>query len=222
MKLCTSCEQQNPDDAQFCLRCGTSFAEVAPPPQSEAFQDERQLWRILIGPHKAIQFWLAEGWSWKPATEYYLETFKRFKTSAGHRFTVTWHWPAFLFDPFLWFLYRKMYMYAMIYALGPVVSAYITGDVTVGIVWRIMAGVSANYIYFWHLKDHLAKITSQQGLDHMARLRLMGENGGVQPYVIWLGLALTLLWMGIVIAIIEQGPPEGDPFPETESPPKFF
>jgi len=222
MKLCTSCEQQNPDDAQFCLRCGASFAEVTPPPQAEAFQDEREPLRILVGPTKAIQFSVTGGWSWKPAAEYYLETFKRFKTSAGPRFTVTWHWPAFLIDPFLWFLYRKMYMYAFIYFIGPAASWMLTGDFSVGIVWKIMAGVSANYIYFWHLKDHLAKITSQQGLDHMARLRLMGENGGVQPYVIWLGLALTLLWMGIVIAIIEQGPPEGDPFPETESPPKFF
>ncbi len=72
MKACTSCEQQNPDDAQFCLRCGTSFAEVTPQPQPEAFQDEKQHWRNLICPIKAIQFSLAEGLSWKPATEYYL------------------------------------------------------------------------------------------------------------------------------------------------------
>lgn len=224
MKPCVSCDQQNPDDAQFCLRCGVSFAEISSPPQSEASQDERHLWRIIIGPNKAIQFSLAKGWFWEPATEYYLGVFKRFKTSAGPRFAIAWHWPAFLFDPFLWFLYRKMYMYALIYAIGPVVSTYITEDVTVGIVWRVMAGVSANYIYFWHLKDHLARITSSPDLARMAQLRLMGENGGVQPYVLWLGLALHLLMVGAIIAAMGEGEEllQESPLPEADSPPKFL
>ena len=43
------------------------------------------------------------------------------------QFALTWNWPAFLFISFLWFLYRKMYLYAAVYAIGPMVSTYLTG-----------------------------------------------------------------------------------------------
>lgn len=107
-------------------------------------------------------------------------------------------------------------MYALVYAIGPVVSAYLTGDFTVGIVWRIMAGATGNYIYYWHLKDQLQTIASRSGLDPMAQARLLGQEGGVQPYVLWLGIALHLLMIGILIAAVGEGPPGEMPFPGTE------
>ena len=66
---------------------------------------EQDLWRAFIGPN----------------ADRYLERFKKFSTQ-NPSFALTWHWPAFVFEPFLWFLYRKMYAYAMIYALGPVIA----------------------------------------------------------------------------------------------------
>ena len=192
--------------------------------QPEALSDEQQLLQTFIGPSKSIQFTIKDGWSWRPAYLYYLEKFRLFQTRSGPRFALSWHWPAALFDPFLWFLYRKMYMYALLYAVGPVVSALLTGDLTVGIVWRILAGASANYIYFWHVKDHLNNIRTRSGLDTMARARLVAEEGGIQPYVLWLGAALHLFMVGLIIAAIGQGPPggevgaPGEPTPEQ----KFF
>ncbi|RMH03619.1 MAG: DUF2628 domain-containing protein [Nitrospirae bacterium] len=225
MKTCQACTQMNPDEAQYCLRCGNPFA-AAPSATPEADSrdaafdaDEQELWRQLIGPAKSIQFSFTQGWSWRPAADYYLAVFKRFMSPEGPRFALTWHWPAFLFDPFLWFLYRKMYMYALVYAIGPVVSAFLTGDLTVGIVWRIIAGASANYLYFWHLKDHLRKLRAQSGLDYTAKLQLLREEGGVQPYVLWLGVALHLLMLGIIVAAVEQPPP--DDFPSPGSGPLF-
>ena len=145
MKPCEKCKQQNPDDALFCLQCGETFpssppsteVQTSPPPL-----DEEPHWRAFIGPN----------------ADRYLQQFRKFTKGPTPRFALTWHWPAFLFDPFLWFLYRKLYLYAMVYAVGPVLSAYLTGDVSVGIVWRIMAGVSANYVYYWHVRDNLAKV----------------------------------------------------------------
>lgn len=228
MKACPNCEQQNPDDAQYCLRCGTSVgassAEETAEPVSDAPVDERQLWQTFIGPSKAIQFSLREGWSWQPAYLYYVEKFRQFQSGSSTRFALTWHWPAFLIDPFLWFLYRKMYMYALVYALGPVLSAYLTGDLSVGIVWRIMAGASANYIYFWHIKDYLVKMRARTGLDNLTRERLLLEEGGIQPYVLWLAVALHLLMLGIIFAAIQGEPPEGEFLPQPEAVPdqKFF
>ena len=127
MKACRSCDQQNPDDAQFCHRCGIEFSEGHEASGSESAPDERQLWQTFLGPNKAILFSFGRGWSWESATNYYLQTFRRFTGQTGPsglRFALTWHWPAFLFDPFLWFLYRKMYLYALLYAIGPIVSAF--------------------------------------------------------------------------------------------------
>ncbi len=206
MKACQKCDQQNPDEALFCGQCGVSFSDTSPDPAQEQAatpaMDEAQQWRAFIGPN----------------ADRYLEQFKKFAGGSlvtgvtGPRFALTWHWPAFLFDPFLWFLYRKMYLYALVYAVGPVLSAYFTGDFTVGIVWRIMAGVSANYIYYWHVREQLAKIRERAGLDQAARERLLKDLGGIQPYVIWVGVALHLLLLALLLAAIREGPPEGGKF----------
>ena len=227
MKACPSCEQNNADEANYCARCGTAF-----PPESETAQsenasaqlDEQQFWQGFIGPSKSIQFSLKDGWSWKPASLYYLERFRLFQTSAGPRFALSWHWPAALFDPFLWFLYRKVYLYALLYAVGPVLSVYLTGDMTVGVVWRVLAGASANYIYFWHITDHLQRIRSRARLDPAAQVRLVREEGGVQPYVLWLGIALHLFMVGLIVAAMQEGALDSPLLPQDEqdSPPKFF
>ncbi len=204
MKPCAKCEQPNPEEARFCLQCGEAFSAQAPVEAPTVWEratpaDETALWRAFIGPN----------------ADRYLQQFKKFTTGPTPRFALTWHWPAFLVDPFLWFLYRKMYLYAAVYAVGPVLSAYLTGDVTVGIVWRIMAGASANYIYYWHVRDKLADFRSKGGLDAAGREALLKDMGGVQVYVIWLGVALYLLLLALLVAAILQGPPEGGKLPRT-------
>ena len=217
MKACPSCEQQNPEEAKYCLQCGKSIpeSESQAPPESfqtppESLSGEQELWQTFIGPSKSLQFTIKDGWSWRPAYLYYREKFRLFQTPTGPRFSLSWHWPAALFDPFLWFLYRKMYMYALVYAVGPVVSALLTGDLTIGIVWRIFAGASANYIYYWHVKDHLSNIGKSPALDTMARARLVADEGGIQPYVLWLGAALHLFMVGLILAAVGQGPTGGE------------
>jgi hypothetical protein len=149
MKSCPKCQQQNSDDAKFCHQCGAALelqeSDTSTPPPSVSMTEE-DLWRGFIGPN----------------ADRYLATFKKFWTPAGPRFAFTWHWPAFIFEPFLWFLYRKMYIYAMIYAIGPVIAFYLTQDLSADIVWRLMAGLSANYIYFWHVNDQVVKIKTER------------------------------------------------------------
>lgn len=159
--------------------------------------DEPQLWQAFIGQN----------------ADRYLAQFRKFTGGGEPRFALTWHWPAFLFDPFLWFLYRKMYLYAAVYAIGPVLSAYFTGDLTVGIVWRIMAGASANYIYYWHVREHVAAIKDKGNLDGTGQEQALKDLGGVQPYVIWVGVALHILMFAVLIKAIQEGPPDGSPFP---------
>jgi hypothetical protein len=200
MKTCPACQQQNSDDAKFCHQCGTPLErEAEPRPPAPVPMTEQDLWRGFIGPN----------------ADQYLATFKKFSTPSGPRFAFTWHWPAFLFEPFLWFLYRKMYVYAMIYAVGPVIAFYLTQDLSADIVWRVMAGISANYIYFWHVKEQVDKIKTQRAADTETRRQLLSELGGVQPYVVWVGVGLLVLKVAMVITIFKEGPPEG---PERQPP----
>ncbi len=229
MSACPSCSQDTPPDANFCSQCGqvlvkNSSEPEAEPTQSESTPTSLQLWETFIGPSKSLQFSLKTGWVWRPAFLYYKEKFSNLETPAGPRFALSWNWPAAFFDSFLWFLYRKMYMFSLLYAVAPALAIFITGDMTVGIVSRMLAGASANYLYFWHVKDKLQRIMSIPNMDSTARAELVREEGGVQPYVLWLGAALHVLMMGLLVAAISEGPPEGDLLEGSEErlQPKFF
>jgi hypothetical protein len=163
-------------------------------------------------------------WTWRPAFLYYKEKFANLETPDGPRFALSWNWPAAFFDSFLWFLYRKMYMFALLYAVAPALAIFITGDMTVGIVSRVLAGGSANYLYYWHVKDKVQRIMSIPNMDDTARANLIREEGGVQPYVLWLGAALHVFMFGLLISAISQGVPEGGLSEglEERPTPKFF
>lgn len=198
MKSCTQCRQENRDDARFCHQCGGAFTvepreTVLEPEQPSGPLTDTELWKAFIGPN----------------ADRYLETFKKFSGPSGPQFALTWHWPAFVFEPFLWFLYRKMYGYALIYAIGPAMAFYITQDLSADIVWRIIAGASANYIYFWHAKEQLAKIKGQRAGADESKQQMLGELGGVQPYVVWVGVGLLVLKIGLVVTMLKDGPPDG-------------
>lgn len=203
MKLCAECEQANPYEALYCLRCGTRF-QAAPEEGSEpAARDEEEVWRMFVGSSQTLTFSLKDGWRWDSAANYYLAQFRKFQVGATPRYTLTWHWPAFLIDPFFWFLYRKMYLYAAVYLVGPVIAFLLTGDITVGFIWRVIAGGSANYLYFWHVREHLNGLREQAGPLRPIPESVLRDAGGVQPYVFVLGILLHLF----VLFAIMQGPP---------------
>lgn len=233
MPLCPSCSQENPDSAKFCLQCGQALgspsSEAAPKVNSEGPATrtpptQSQLWETFIGPSKSLQFSVKTGWLWRSAFLYYREKFENIETPQGPRFSLSWNWPAALFDSFLWFLYRKMYLFALLYAVAPALAIFMTGDVMVGIVSRVLAGASANYLYYWHVKDKVQRIMAMPSLDDPGRAHLIQEEGGVQPYVLWLGVVLHMLMLGLLAATIAQGPPVEDPLGGTEGRPvqKFF
>lgn len=229
MNSCPSCSQENPDAANFCLQCGQALATVSSGASPEAVQTkatstQAQLWETFIGPSKSIQFSIRTGWVWRPAFLYYKEKFANIETPQGPRFALSWNWPAALFDSFLWFLYRKMYMFALLYAVAPALAIFLTGDMMVGIVSRILAGASANYLYYWHVKDKVQRIMAVPNLDGTVRARLIKEEGGVQPYVLWLGAVLHVLMLGLLIGAIVQGLPGPDPLGGSEERPvpKFY
>ncbi|MFO0700642.1 MAG: DUF2628 domain-containing protein [Nitrospira sp.] len=157
-------------------------------------QDEETLWRLFIGPN----------------ADYYLNVFKKFSSNGQPRFALSWNWPAFLYISFLWFLYRKMYLHAFVYAVGPMVSTYLTGDVSAGIVWSVMAGATANYLYYWHCWEHIGEMKRASRMDPAAQETAAKESGGVQPYVIWVGVVFYLIFLATLVKMIQEGPPDLD------------
>jgi hypothetical protein len=207
MKPCAQCQQQNQEDAKFCYQCGGTLAvepeaPIARPVAPVTHTDE-QLWRQFIGP----------------SADHYLHHFRKFGLGDKPKFALTWNWPAFLYISFLWFLYRKMYVYALVYALGPMISTYVTGDITVGLIWSIMAGATANYIYYWHCREKIGEIKQGSWSDPAKRDEVLKEAGGVQPYLIYVGIALYVLFILSMIKMVQEGPPGGDRSPEKPAKP---
>ena len=207
MKACAQCQQQNQEDAKFCHQCGKQLtaeheAPIAPPVAPVAHTDE-DLWRQFIGP----------------SADHYLHHFRKFGLGDKPKFALTWNWPAFLYISFLWFLYRKMYTYALVYALGPMISTYLTGDITVGLIWSVMAGATANYVYYWHCREKIGEIKKGSWSDPSKRDEALKEAGGVQPYLIYVGIALYVLFILSMIKMVQEGPPDRDHSPEKPAKP---
>ncbi len=213
MKSCSRCNQQSPEDANFCHQCGAALgagagtadhgpaaAHTAEPAESSVpppIHDEETLWRQFIGPN----------------ADRYLVTFKRFSSNGRPKFALSWNWPAFLFISFLWFLYRKMYLHAFVYAVGPMISTYLTGDFSAGIIWSVMAGATANYLYYWHCREHIGEIQKTGRMNPAEQETALKESGGVQSYVIWVGVAFYLIFLVTLAKMIQEGPPDPDTRP---------
>jgi Protein of unknown function (DUF2628) len=211
MKSCQRCRQQNSEDANFCAQCGRALTATSPadsagsttadaPPEAAPYApvaSDQDLWRQFVGPK----------------ADYYLEQFKKFSSDGQPKFALSWNWPAFLYISFLWFLYRKMYLHAFVYAIGPMASTYVTGDMTVGLVWSVMAGATANYLYYWHCKEEIAEIKKAGQLNPAAQEAALKDAGGVQPYVIYVGIVLYVIALAGLAKMIEEGQLDGDKIP---------
>jgi len=201
MTSCGQCRQDNPDDANYCHQCGvplsstTIGAEAASHASSSSpIPTDEALWRQFIGPN----------------ADQYLVQFKKFSSNGQTRFAFSWNWPAFLFFSFLWFLYRKMYLHAFVYAVGPMISTYLTGDFTGGLVWSIMAGATGNYLYYCHCREQMAGIKKIGWSDQALLEAALKDAGGVQPYVIWVGVVFYVIIFATLIKMIQEGAPDLD------------
>jgi len=56
-----------------------------------------------------------------------------------------------------------------------------------------VAGATANYVYYWHCREHIAAIKQQAWNDPSQQHATIKEEGGVQPYVIWVGVVFGVI-----------------------------
>ena len=162
--------------------------------------------------------------------ETYLTTFRKFQVQGGDRFAVTWHWPAFLF-PFFWLLYRKLYLWAilslvwsviirpspfgfllpmlgfplpMIGFLPPMVGFLL--PIVGALLPMLCFGLTANYIYYKHIKKKLSALQQLQALSDTQRAAKIVHTGGVNSvFVILIILGIAAFWGWVIYVNLSVG-----------------
>jgi hypothetical protein len=112
----------------------------------------------------------------------YLLKFRIFSVGGNDRFAATWHWPAFLVG-FWWLLYRKMYLWAVVYFLVLIIPyANIAA-------WFTLA-ISGNYLYYRFVKGKILRVKTSQPSGDIAKT--LSEIGGVNKWVPVVGIMVSI------------------------------
>ncbi|HEY6096326.1 MAG TPA: pilin [Gallionellaceae bacterium] len=141
--------------------------------------------------------------------DYYLDQFDRFDCDGD--INPTWHWPAF-FVSFLWLLYRKMWVPAVVYFFAPLLLLgflSVTGSIiltslgyllyTVGVV--ALFPMYANALYYRHCKKQIAAVSASSA-DVQQQLGELSARGGTSSVkVIGVAAAASVAVIGIFAAI---------------------
>jgi type II secretory pathway pseudopilin PulG len=125
--------------------------------------------------------------------ELYRQRFRKFTASGSSEYAATWHWPAF-FVPWLWFLYRKLYLWSLV--------AFVTGLIPL-VNWaaKIGWGISAHYLYYRHAHKNINRCKERSGLQpNMSLSQVLSKKGGVHQWVWGFG-AIPLIGVLAAIAI---------------------
>ena len=163
--ICPYCKETILDGAIKCRHCG-SMLNPAPfgyPGEPISSQEIR----AFVGNNAA----------------YYLDNFAKFTVAGRESFTATWNWSAFGF-PFVWMLYRKMYLMA---ALTFIIFC-VPG---INVILHIAVGMAGNYLYFQHAKE---KISEARGrLAPQDLYPALQQIGGVHSWAITVGIAVGVI-----------------------------
>lgn len=200
--LCSKCATSNDDDATVCVNCGYEFpphAQGVPKPQArvEVPASDEAYYQAVLGPKKQ---------------DYYLNQFTRFDRDG--KVSPMWHWPAFLVT-FYWLLYRKMWLYALIYfflswvimiplgfmgtLMGSAVSSL--GYLLYLVAIFILIPMYANALYYTHCSRIIAEVRASTHYTQVQLEELAGK-GGTSHIVILIILILSFIgFIGILASI---------------------
>jgi hypothetical protein len=124
-----------------------------------------------------------------PNAIYYIHQFSKFNISGTEKYTLSWNWSSCGFT-FVWMLYRKMYIQALI----TFVIFCIPG---MNFIVHIVAGVAGNYIYYRHVKERIVEIKAiQSPLEFYPVLK---EVGGVHKWAVFVTIIVGIILVILVI-----------------------
>ncbi len=197
--FCPNCGTENDKSAKFCTRCGTPLPEAAADSPQTRPESLEPYYKAIIGPRNQ---------------DYYLRHFARFDAK-GHA-GPSWHWPAF-FVTFWWLLYRKLWLYALIYFFLPYAASFVIGvvyvvagdyaDAVVGLLSLLylvaillLPPVYANALYYSYCRRRIrdARAASAETDKQLAVLSATGGASNVAIVVIAIIAGVALI--GILAA----------------------
>jgi type II secretory pathway pseudopilin PulG len=201
--FCTQCGHSNDDSAKFCASCGRELpSQDAATNQIniDAHTNENEFYKAVVGPKNQ---------------DYYVGVFSRFdkQGKAG----ASWHWPAF-FVTFYWFLYRKMWLNALIYFVLPYLLMIPVGvaaamardsaDMVVSISYigyfLVLFGLApmyANALYYKHCQQKIAQARASSS-DVQRQLGVLSGKGGTSNIALIFVLIFAFVaFIGILAAI---------------------
>jgi hypothetical protein len=159
---CAKCGKDLPEGAAFCMNCGAPVKPERPGESAAGTTiDETGL---FVGKNAG----------------YYTTVFRKFDIRGMETFAPTWNWAAFLCN-FWWMLYRKLYLWALLWFLLTLIPIY-------GIVFMIAAGITGNYLYYRHAMAKIREAKSMHPPDQLPAV--LAELGGVNGWVIPLGIVV--------------------------------
>ncbi len=128
----------------------------------------------------------------KSNTDYYRQQFSKFGNPLKPAFKITWHWPAFFYF-FFWALYRKMWRWAIIHALGGVGLMLWVSPGFVYLVWVFIWPLLANYLYF-----RVAATAVNQVMEDPQAEQHYLDKGGVSKRAVWGGILIAMVSVMLV------------------------
>ena len=171
MHFCSHCGREIGEKSLFCPYCGERVSPNTADLSSEPLDEE--VLRLYIGKN----------------ADRYLKKFRAFQTGKEGSFVVTWNWPAFWLG-FIWMLYRKMYLWALIAFI--LVLTPIAHPLTM-IGW----GICGNFLYYRQARRKILEYKSRQALAPGALS--LKELGGVNRWVWFVGIVLILFMIAVMI-----------------------
>ncbi len=173
--FCTKCGSDLPESASFCAHCGTPVKPAPPGGAAEGPGSDDV--SAFVGKNAA----------------YYKEKFRKFTVLGVETFVPTWNWAACLCN-FWWMLYRKLYLWALLWFLLSFIPFF-------GFAFWVASGIAGNYIYYHHAG---VKIREARAATPPEKLpAVLSELGGVNGWVIPVAIVVTfgILLLAILIGI---------------------
>lgn len=164
--ICPYCKETILDGALKCRFCG-SMLNLEPAGCTPIDSISSEEIRAFVGTN----------------SHYYIQNFSKFTLFGVEKFCVTWNWSTFGFT-FLWMLYRKMYVLAVI----TFIIFWLPG---INILLHIVAGFTGNYLYYRHVKENIQEIRSIQTPRNF--YPVLQEAGGVNKWIISSGIIISIL-----------------------------
>jgi hypothetical protein len=168
--ICPCCKETVLDGAVKCRFCGSTLNPVPAYGMNTDSITADEI-RAFVGDN----------------AHYYIQKFSKYTLMGREKFCVTWNWSCFGFT-FLWMLYRKMYVLALI----TFVIFFVPGF---NIILHIIAGIAGNYLYYRHVKKNIFEIRAAHTPQNS--VQIFQEVGGVHKWVVWIGAIF-----GIILAVL--------------------